>query len=300
MIRKLRLLIKQCIICLLGTRVNIIDDAKYNSLIYRVIFGRWLDLDHPKTFNEHIIRRKVYLDEYELWMYTDKYEVRKYVEQTVGLQYLNPLIGIYDSFDAIDFSALPERFALKGTHGSGYNIVVPDKNKLNKKAARRKFSRWLSENYYFKSREKNYFRIKPRIMCDAYIDAPTGFGLPEFKVFCFNGIPRIVAYNMTKDGRTFTNTYTADGKLIDVKKGYERIPNAELPGNFDELIDIARVLAQPFPFVRVDLYNVDGRIIFSELTFHSGGGFVPFTPQEYDVEFGHFFDDVPMIGINMQ
>lgn len=290
--RKARLLIKQCIMELLGNKVNLISDEQYNALIYRVIFGKWPNLKAPQTFNENILYRKIYLDQEDLWIYTDKFEVRKYVEKTIGTDYLNELLGIYDSFNQIDFNELPDSFALKCTHGSGYNSVVIDKQTLNIAKERALFTHWLSENYYYKGREKNYRKITPRILCDAYIQMPTSEGLPEVKIFCFNGTARFFAYNIVKAGKTRCNIYMADHQYIDVKRGYGNCNDIDLPANIDEFLAVAEKLAVPFPFVRVDLYNIDGKIIFSELTFHSGGGFVPFSPTHFDKDFGIYFNEL--------
>ena len=134
--------------------------------------------------NEYICSTKISDEKLKYAKYTDKYEVRKYVSQTIGEVYLNKVIGIYNSFEEIDFSKYPKKFAMKATHGSSYNIIVSDINSFNKKEAKQKFDSWLRENFYLKDREKNYKNIKPRIMCDEFLEPKNG-KLEEFKLFCF-------------------------------------------------------------------------------------------------------------------
>ena len=289
---KIRIAMKLAVYALLSKMTKLISDEAYNKLLFYITFGRKADFDNPKTFNEHICARKVRLDEYDLWVYTDKYEVRKYVEETVGSEYLNECYGVYDSFEDIDFTKLPDSFALKGTHGSGYNIIVPDKSKLDKKIASKKFGKSLKENYYYFSREKNYFRIKPRIMCDSFLKNDETGELPEMKVFCFGGKAKFISYNLFKGERPHTNYYDSNWNRLDLRVGYENFEGDALPMNKDKVLEVAEKLAKPFEFVRVDLYNIGGRIVFSELTFHSGGGFTPITPEKYDYEFAKYFEEL--------
>lgn len=264
---------------------RLIDDESHAKLLHWIIFGYIPDLRNPKTMNEYICATKISDEKLDYWRYTDKYEVRKYVEDIVGPQYLNQVIGVYDSFDAIDFDALPAAFAMKATHGSSYNIIVSDKSKLNIPAARKKFNKWLKENFYYKDREKNYKLIQPRIMCDAFL-LPKDGQLEEYKLFCFRGKVGFIQHNKQINGSRYDNIFDYEWNILPVKYGYDGFPGDVAPENGEELVSLAEKLAAPFPFVRVDLYNVDGRIVFSELTFHSGGGLIPFQPKQYDREFG--------------
>lgn len=277
---------------LFAKRTKLINDELYNKLIFYITFGRKADFDDPKTFNEFICARKVRRDEYDLWKYTDKYEVRKYVAKAVGEKYLNKVYGIYNSFEEINFNNLPNRFALKCTHGSGMNVIVTDKSKLNREKAAKKFKKWLKSNFYYLGREKNYYKIPPRIMCDKYLESKSHEGLPEMKVFCFGGQAKFISYNLCINGETYTNLYDREWNYLDIKRGYKHFADRTVPKNAAEVIEIAEKLAVPFDFVRVDLYNVDNQVIFSELTFHSGGGFVPFSPAKYDKEYAKYFKEL--------
>ena len=264
---------------------RLISDEQHSKMLFRVMFGYTPDLRHPKTMNEYICASKISDEKLGYDIYTDKYEVRNYVRETLGDRYLNEVAGIYDSFDDIDFDSLPDAFAMKATHGSSYNIIVADKSRLDRAAAKKKFDRWLGENFYYKDREKNYKNIKPRILCDAFL-RPLDGQLEEYKLFCFRGKVGFIQHNKQMAGKRFDNIFDAQWNLMPVKYGYEGFPGDSKPENGDELVAAAEKLAAPFELVRVDLYNVDGRIVFSELTFHSGGGLIPFEPKEYDREFG--------------
>lgn len=265
---------------------NLISDKNHSKLLYFIMFGKVPNLDNPRTMNEYICSTKISDEKLTYAKYTDKYEVRNYVSNCIGNKYLNKVIGIYNSFDEIDFSNFPQKFAMKATHGSSYNIIVVDINKFDKIDAKNKFDKWLNENFYFKDREKNYKNIRPRIMCDEFLEPHNG-ELEEFKLFCFNGKVGFIQHNKQINGKRHDNIYDPMWNKMDIKYGYDGFNNDILPDNKNELIIIAEKLAKPFKFVRVDLYDVDERIIFSELTFHSGGGLIPFEPKEYDLKFGN-------------
>ena len=282
---KFKILIKVLLMKFFVIFPQLISDENHSKMLFRVIFGYTPDLKHPKTMNEYICATKISDEKLNFNIYTDKYEVRNYVRETVGEQYLNKVLGIYDNFDEIDFEELPAAFAMKATHGSSYNIIVPDKAKLDKTAAKKKFDCWLKENFYYKDREKNYKNIKPRIMCDAFLQ-PLDGQLEEYKLFCFKGKVGFIQHNKQINGKRYDNIFDARWTILPVKYGYDSFKGDNPPDNGKELITVAEKLAAPFELVRVDLYNVDGKIIFSELTFHSGGGLIPFQPKEYDRKFG--------------
>ena len=282
---KFRLLLKVIVIDFFFCFPSLISDEKHSKLLYWIIFGYIPDFKHPKTLNEYICANKI--DEEKLCFdkYTDKYLVRQYVTQVIGSRYLNEVLGVYDCFDEIDFKVLPKSFVLKATHGSSYNVIVKDKDLFSKAIAKKKFDKWLKENFYYKDREKNYKNIKPRIMCDVFLK-PTDDELEEYKIFCFRGKVGFIQHNKMLKGVRYSNIFDAFWNLLPVRYGYRGFVGDNKPENGNELTSIAEKLAEPFEFVRVDLYNVDGRIVFSELTFHSGGGLIPFEPKEYDRIFG--------------
>lgn len=267
-----------------------ISDREFVSRLFRISFGYKPDLDNPITFNEHIAAIKISEKTYGLSTYADKYAVRKYVAETVGEQYLNPCIGVYNNADEIPFAKLPKAFAMKCTHASGYNIIVPDREKLNREEAVRQLNKWLNQNYYYVGRERNYKNIPPAVMIDSYIDFKSI--LNEYKIFCFHGKAKFIDVNLFTDSDRKIAVYSRDWEYIPVTMGYKSCGDCiKKPDNLEQMISVAESLAAPFDFVRVDLYNNGGKILFSELTFTPGGGLVKFSPALYDKEFGRLFEE---------
>ncbi len=293
MIMKLRIAIKLIVYKLFSKNTRISDET-YNKILFFVMFGRIPDFDNPRTFNEYICARKVRLDEFGLSKYTDKFEVRDYIAKCIGEQYLNETYGVFNSFDDIPFEELPEQFVIRGTHGSGYNIIIKNKNEFDKKKAKKNVDHFLKQNYYYFGREKNYFNIKPRVLCDKYIEGVADGTVPEAKVFCFKGKAKFISYNIVIDGQTYTNHYDSTWNKLNYRQGYPEYYKEIVIPNQKEIIEIAEKLALLFEFVRVDLYNLSNKILFSELTFHSGGGLVPFEPEKYDYQFGEYFKEVSL------
>lgn len=286
---KFKVLLKRIATALLSRKTNLVSDERYTAIIYRIIFGRRFDINCPHTYNEYLSVLKLNSNTAGYAPYADKYEVRKYVEKTIGGEYLNPLLGIYNTFKEINFTELPRKFALKCTHGSSYNIIVKNKDTLNLAAAERKITRWLKQNYYYKMREKQYKNIRPRIMCDQYLCPVDESPLNEVKLYCINGIVRFIVDNHKKENARYANLYDRAWNRLDVTYGFPRNDKYKSPENAQEIVSVAEKLAKPFEFVRVDLYNVDNKIIFSELTFCPGGGMVLFNPDSFDYEMGNYF-----------
>ena len=280
-VSKLRILLKVFFIDFYTYFPKLISDKNHSRLLYWCMFGKLPKLENPTTFNEYLCAEKIKDYKLDYWKYADKYQAREYVSKVIGDKYLNEVIGIYNSFDEIDFEKMPEKFVMKGTHGSSYNIIVTNKEKLDKNIARKKFNKWLKENFYLKDREKNYKNIKPRIMVDKFLSPEDGI-IEEFKLFCFKGKVRMISYNKGEGHSRRTKLFDENWNKLDVVYGYSGFDVKKLPDNKNEFIELAEKLAEPFEFVRVDLYNIDGKIYFSELTFHPGGGLVPFNPSEFD------------------
>jgi len=248
---------------------------------------RAYDLSNPASFNEKITKLKINPDNVDLCIYADKIEVREYVRNEIGEKYLVPLLGIYKSADEINFYSLPEKFVLKTNHGSGWNIICEDKNKLDFDKTRRTLAKWLHYNAFYLSREYQYKQIKPAIICEEMI----GFNIYDYKFFCFYGEPKIVQVDVdrfTKHKRAF---FDMQWEKQDFSIRYSvSEKNIDKPIQFTQMIEICRKLSSPFPFVRVDLYSHNSRVYFGELTFFPGGGNEPFNPVEADYSFGELLD----------
>ena len=266
------------------------SDEKYLKMAFKDRMGYPLNLKDPKTFNEKLQWLKLYNRRPQYTAMVDKYEAKLYVAERIGEEYIIPTLGVWDKFDDIDFDALPDQFVLKCTHDSGGLVIVRDKSKLDKKAAREKIERSLKRNYYWSSREWPYKNVKPRIIAEQYMqDSVTG-ELRDYKFFCFNGEMKVMfiaseRYNHTTETRF--DFFDRDFQHLDFRNGH---PNADVPPakpeKFEKMCVLAEKLSQGIPLLRVDFYEVDGKIYFGELTFSHWGGMMPFEPAEWDRKLG--------------
>jgi hypothetical protein len=255
--------------------------------IYRSAFKRKLNLSPPKLISEKLIWLMQNYKNELLAKCTDKYEVRNFVEERVGAHVLNDCYFVYDHEDDIDFDVLPNQFALKCTHGCGCNIIVSDKSKLNKEEALSKLRKWMKKDYSLSMGEYHYKMIKPRIICEKFIGTETHDFATDYKIWCFNGEPRFLQVN-TERGSGLTQTFRAlDWKLLEYSSNYyPQVVDQKKPKSLEEMINYARTLSKGFPFVRVDFYDFDGRVVFGELTFTPAGGIPIFLNHKAEVELG--------------
>jgi len=269
--------------------LGIIPTKLYLKILYRIKTGRKLSFKNPKTYSEKLNWLKVY-DKNPLYTkLVDKYEVRSFVKERIGEEHLFPLLGVWNNFDDIDFNKLPNRFVLKCTHDFGSVVICNDKTKFSVKDAKKTINNALKFNFYYRGREWAYKNVKPRIIAEQNMQ--TGDErLVDYKFFCFGGKVKFmfVATGRGKDLRFdfFDNNYNH----ISVVNG---VPNAdtipEKPKCFDEMIKLAEKLAKGINNVRVDLYDIDGKVYFSEMTFYHNGGMVAFEPYSIDSELGNDF-----------
>ena len=266
------------------------SDKAYLKYMYWSHFGKKLDLKAPKTFNEKLQWLKLYYRDPDQIKLVDKYDVKSYIADTIGEEYIIPTLGIYDSFDEIDFDALPEQFVLKCTHDSGSTVICLDKASFDVEAARKKLTGKLRTNLFWHGREWPYKNVKPRIIAEKYItfdgDVPE-----DYKFFCFNGVAKCfkVDYDRFKDHRA--NYYTPQGELMRFGEmvclpDFDR--DVRLPKNREKMIALAEKLSQGHPFLRVDFYELGDEIYFGELTFYPASGFGPFVPEEWDERLGEW------------
>lgn len=277
----------------LQQRMCLLPDAVYLKFVYRARIGRPLNLNSPKGFNEKLQWLKLY-DRNPLYTkLVDKAEVKPWVAERIGWEHVVPTLGVWDSFDDIDFGALPERFVLKCTHDSGGLAICRDLSTFDMAAARRKIERSLANNYFWSGREWPYKDVRPRIIAEEYLD-PAGeqVGLTDYKVMCFGGQARC----------EFTCTGRADGNLhvdfFDTEWNHmpftRHYPNADVPPEAPErlkdMVAMAERLSEGMPFVRVDFYEVAGQYYFGEMTFYPGSGMEEFDPERWDEELGSWIE----------
>ena len=273
------------------TLLRILPTKPALYLIYFKGYHKILNLKNPRYYGEKIQWLKLYGGLEKLGPYVDKFEVRKYVEETIGPEHLIPLIGVYDSVEQIDFSALPSRFVMKCTNGSQAVLICRDKNQLDVEQAKRTMRKWLSDDFYKMKKETQYQYVKNRILIEEYMEDDSG-ELRDYKFYCFDGEPLWYAIFSGRFSQKTVDTYTISGDFLeDCKNGGKHIKVSEKPAgkleNLDRFIALARKLAAPFTEVRVDFYLTKGEIYFGELTFTDGAGSEPVFPLEkYDVAFG--------------
>ncbi|MFB9861019.1 ATP-grasp fold amidoligase family protein [Salinicoccus siamensis] len=249
------------------------------------------NLKNPKSFNEKIVWLKLHWRDENATQCADKYAVRDYVEKKGEGAILNTIYGVYDKTSEIDFNQLPEKFVLKASHGSGMNIICTNKDDFNWKSAKKKLDRWMKVNYYFLNGEWVYRNAKPRIVCEKFIETEDNKPPKDFKIFCFNGIPRFLFVATDRGEETKFNFYTCEWDEIPVKQHYPISDEIiEKPENLEEMLRIARSLAVGFPQVRIDFYSERGQVIFGEMTFFHFSGTQPFEPVKYDYIFGEYLE----------
>jgi len=257
--------------------LRLFDDHQYVTHTYRERFGREIDLANPVAFTEKLQWLKLFYRDPRMPVCSDKYAVRGFVLDAGYGHLLNPLIGVYARADDIDFDALPNRFALKATHGSGWNLVCKDKDLVNWRVWRRVADSWLRLDLSVFGREWHYREIEPRLIVEEFIDIDP---LIDYKLMCFNGEPRFVQVNHDLNGCHYVDFFSMDWEKHDMT--YRHYVQSECgvpkPGRLGEMIVIARDLCRGFPFVRVDFYATDGQLLIGELTFFPGGGLQPIIP----------------------
>lgn len=268
---------------------------KYIEKWYKEMTGYELNLENPKTLTEKQQWLKLFDQNPLKNKCTDKIEVRKYIEKKIGAQYLVPLLEncgkkSFDNANEIDFDELPNQFVIACNHGSSMTIVVQDKSKLTKhkiKQIKANLNRWLKiEPAYIGAFDYVYKDIKPKIMITKFLTGKRGITC-DYKILCFNGKPKyfwIDSDRFTSHKRKVYNLDKTDAKF-NINK-YEH-SNEPLPSTFDKMIELASILCSDFLFVRVDFYEVDGKIYFGELTFNTGGGTELPYPIEYNEKLGN-------------
>ncbi|ERK32210.1 ATP-grasp fold amidoligase family protein [Clostridium intestinale] len=270
-----------------------VSDEKLIKKRFKKVFNREINLKNPKTFNEKLQWLKLNDRNPKYTNLVDKYEVRKYISETIGEEYLIPLLGVWDTFEDIDFSKLPEQFVLKCNHDSGGIVICNDKNKFDIKAAKKKINKSLKRNYYYHSREWPYKNIKPRIICEEFMVDESGIELKDYKFLCFNGKANCSFVGLNRNSQYGLNVdfYDMDWKRMPFERHYPSsntiIPK---PKSFNKMVDFAEKLSKDIPFVRVDFYEINGRLYFGELTFFPGAGFEEFTPESYDYLLGSWIN----------
>jgi len=251
-----------------------------------------LDLKDPQTFNEKLQWLKLNYRNSDLPEMVDKFDAKRYVGDLIGEEYIIPTLGVWSSFNEIDFESLPSQFVLKTTHDQGGVVICENRNLFDIESAKKKINKHLKTNIYHRSREWPYKDIKPRIIAEKYmVDIKQG-ELRDYKFFCFDGVPKLlyVASNrQNKNDKVRFDYFDMDFNHMDITQAYDHSAvKIEKPKSFNKMVAFAEVLSKNLPHVRVDFYDINGRLYFGELTFFHHGGFVPFRPEEWDYRLGSY------------
>jgi hypothetical protein len=272
------------------SKVIPISDRWYLTFRYLVTFGRPLNLDHPVTFTEKLQWLKLYGRPEQYAPLADKLAVYDYVRDRIGDRYLNRLLGSYERAGDIPWDNLPRQFVLKATHASGWNLIVPDKARLDRRKAVETCEQWLQGNYSSRSREPVYSNIPPRIICQEYLGDPDT-QLFDYKVYCFNGKVRLIHVDTERFSGHRRTFYTPEWERLPFSYTYPvRNEDVPRPPALGTMIELAERLAATIPFVRVDFFYLQDRIIFGEMTFFPDAGFGAFTPPEWDATVGSYLE----------
>lgn len=296
---------------------RLLPDAAFCRVQYRIMTGKRLRLDPPVDFNEKLQWLKLHYRNPLMVTCADKWAVREYVKEKIGERYLAECIGVYDDVEKIPFESLPQQFVLKATHGSGWNIICPDKTVLDRPLAKKRLRKWLKSDFSKNGREWQYREIKPQVVCEKFLVDPETPVLRDYKLFTFKGETRYIwvdfteSIGSTQDSVAVQTIGYSKPKIVDGMARYRNIYDADwnfMPGRgslhpcketeavkkpecLAEMLDVAKKLASDFPQCRVDLYVLGGkRIVFGELTFTGGNGCNAFYPQSFNDELGSYID----------
>ena len=264
------------------------DDRICAKRWFEVRTGYELNLDNPKTFNEKLQWLKLNDRNSFYTQLVDKYAVKEYVSNIIGKEHIIPTIGIWDDFYEIDFKSLPNQFVLKCTHDSGSSVICLDKNSFDYEMAREKLTKCLNRNYYYVGREWPYKNVKPRILAEEYMVDESGIELKDYKVFNFNGLPKIIQVDFDRYKVHKRNVYDTKWNFIDIQIEYpmDKNKNIEKPVCLQQMLDFSKKLSKNIPFLRTDFYVVKEKIYFGELTFYHGNGMEKICPIEWDAKLG--------------
>lgn len=289
-------------IYLLDTYHSIFPPEMFLKKMFKEKVGYSLNLNNPTTFNEKLQWLKLHDHNSSYTIMVDKFAVKKYVADKIGEQYTIPTLGVWNTFDEIDFSKLPNRFVLKCTHDCGSVVIVRDKLKMDINAVKRKLEFGLRHNYYYSCFEWPYKNVLPKIIAEKFLEnngdsSENVHDLVDYKFYCFQGVPKFLYISQGLGG----DHKLAKMNFLDLnwkRTPFQRPDFAEFsakelpvcPSKFDIMVEFAKVFSKNIPFLRVDMYFVNDEIYISELTFYPGAGFTPFYPYEWEKTIGSWIN----------
>ena len=248
------------------------------------------NIKHPTTYNEKLQWLKLNDIHPEYGELVDKATAKDIVAKEIGEEHIIPTLGIWNTFDEVDFDSLPNQFVLKTTHDSGGVVVCKDKTSFNKEEARGKIEKSLNNNYFLVHREYPYKYVKPRVLAEQYMVDESGTELKDYKFFCFNGKCKMLFVATGRGaGDVRFDFFDTEFNHLPFQQGH---PWADYPiqkpKGFEKMIELAEKLSTKYLHVRVDFYDINGHVYFGELTFFHFSGNVPFVPEEWDYKIGEW------------
>lgn len=272
---------------------RLIPDELFLRCKYRTLVNRWPDLKNPVGYMEKLQWLKLH-DRREVYTkMVDKAQAKEFVRSRIGEEYLIPTLGIYDHFEEIPLDTLPDQFVIKCTHDSAGLVICKDKASFDAEAARQKITACLDRNFFYTGREWPYKNVKPRIIIEKYMEDPADGELRDYKFFTFGGVPRIlyITSGRGSGAETSADFFDMDFNHLDLRIDHEMAAaTPEKPENFEKMQELAAILSEGTPQLRVDFYEVDGKVYFGEMTFFHCSGFAAFRPDHWDRLWGSWVE----------
>lgn len=266
------------------------NDELFLRLYYFCGLGHHLNLKSPKLYTEKLQWLKLYDKHEEYTSLVDKISAKEYVAKIIGDKYIIPTIAIYNDVNEININTLPNQFVIKCTHDSGGIVVCKDKKTFDFHSAKKKLKSGLAKSFVAITREYPYKNVPHRLIAEQYMVDESGYELKDYKIFCFDGEPKFCFVATDRStGKTKFDFFDMEWNWLPIVNGHPNNPvKPQRPKNWEEMIEVAKKLSKGFRHVRVDLYNINGKIYFGELTFFHFCGTEPFEPNEWDLKFGSY------------
>lgn len=273
-------------------KIRFLPSKYYVPIHYEYHTDKKLSFDNPIEFNEKIEWLKIFYRPKILTKLVDKYAVREYVSEKIGSQYLNDIYGVFSNPKDIPFDELPKKYVIKATHASSYNIIVTNNDDLNINKTIRTLKKWLSINQYYRmGQEWAYKNVPPRIIIEKFLKDDGDTSLIDYKFYCFKGVAKFLEIHLDRIQNHKRSFYDFNFQ----KLNFRYVPleesistEVDKPSNFEEMKHLAEILADDFPFVRVDFYSINGKSVFGEMTFYPSDARKDFIPEEYNTILGNY------------
>ena len=278
-------------IAIINKFAYIFNDKQILKLKFLILMHSKLNLKNPKTFNEKLQWLKLYNRCPEYTTMVDKHAVKKYIAESIGEEYIIPTLGVWNTVDEIEWETLPNQFVIKTTHyGGGLGVIIcKDKKSFNKSKAIKSLSRALKADLYYTLREWPYKNVPKKIIAEQYMVDESGQELKDYKFFCFNGRVECFKVDFNRFSLHRANYYDRDARMLpfgEIACPADHSKLLNIPTNIGKMIELAEKLAKDIPFVRIDFYNIKGKIYFGEITFFPASGLGKFKPNEWDFILG--------------